>query len=234
LRETRFRVHRGAANHGRSRLLGGQSRLKTAAGRIARPTVQKVCGIAHYGFPRHSNRPTRSRPRAMPRLIVPLSVDEVARFWSSFRTSRDLAIVGLMLLHGLRSCEVLFAQSRGRPGRRLADSRSRQWQPGSFIGQLCTGIAAWETTALLRLRRLYALVLSVTGVSRDDLSEAEFGPSKRNPSSCKGHHSCAARTRQMARMRRAARRAEELARRSRRKVLGSGNPVPFLLRWIFA
>ena len=41
------------------------------------------------------------------RVIVPLSVDEVARFWSSFRTSRDLAIVGLMLLHGLRSCEVL-------------------------------------------------------------------------------------------------------------------------------
>ena len=41
------------------------------------------------------------------RSIVPLSVDEVARFWSSFRTSRDLAIVGLMLLQGLRSAEVL-------------------------------------------------------------------------------------------------------------------------------
>src|SRR4029453_17433045 len=31
----------------------------------------------------------------------------VARFWSSFRNSRDLAIVGLMLLQGLRSQEVL-------------------------------------------------------------------------------------------------------------------------------
>jgi hypothetical protein len=32
-----------------------------------------------------------------PRLnIVPLSVDEVARFWSSFRSARDLAIVGLI------------------------------------------------------------------------------------------------------------------------------------------
>jgi integrase/recombinase XerD len=41
------------------------------------------------------------------RTIAPLSVDEVARFWSSFRTSRDLAIVGLMLLQGLRSQEVL-------------------------------------------------------------------------------------------------------------------------------
>ena len=39
--------------------------------------------------------------------IVPLSVDEVARFWSSFHTARDLAIVGLMLMHGLRSAEVL-------------------------------------------------------------------------------------------------------------------------------
>jgi hypothetical protein len=29
-----------------------------------------------------------------------LSVDEVARFWSSFQNSRDLAIVGLMLLQG--------------------------------------------------------------------------------------------------------------------------------------
>ena len=43
-----------------------------------------------------------------PRLtIVPLSVDEVARFWSSFHNARDLAIVGLMLMHGLRSAEVI-------------------------------------------------------------------------------------------------------------------------------
>jgi site-specific recombinase XerC len=38
---------------------------------------------------------------------VPLSADEVAQFWNSFRTFRDLALVGLMLLDGLRSCEVL-------------------------------------------------------------------------------------------------------------------------------
>ena len=46
---------------------------------------------------------SRLRVKAPKRNIVPLSVDEVARFWSSFRTSRDLAIVGLMLLQGLRS-----------------------------------------------------------------------------------------------------------------------------------
>ena len=41
------------------------------------------------------------------RVIVPLAAAQVARFWASFRTTRDLALVGLMLLHGLRSCEVL-------------------------------------------------------------------------------------------------------------------------------
>jgi integrase/recombinase XerD len=53
--------------------------------------------------------PTLSRLRVKEpkRLVMPLSVDEVARFWSSFRTSRDLAIVGLMLMQGLRSNEVI-------------------------------------------------------------------------------------------------------------------------------
>ncbi len=41
------------------------------------------------------------------RVIVPLSADEVAKFWVSFRTSRDLALVALMLLNGLRSRETL-------------------------------------------------------------------------------------------------------------------------------
>ena len=34
----------------------------------------------------------------------------MAKFWQSFRTYRDLALVGLMLLDGLRSCEVLALQ----------------------------------------------------------------------------------------------------------------------------
>jgi integrase/recombinase XerD len=41
------------------------------------------------------------------RIVIPLSAEEVAKFWQSFRTYRDLALVGLMLLDGLRSCEVL-------------------------------------------------------------------------------------------------------------------------------
>ena len=43
---------------------------------------------------------SRLRVKAPKRVILPLSVDEVAQFWSSFRTSRDLAIVCLMLLQG--------------------------------------------------------------------------------------------------------------------------------------
>ena len=50
---------------------------------------------------------SRIRVKEAKRSIVPLSIDEVTRFWSSFRTSRDLAIVGLMLLQGLRSAEAL-------------------------------------------------------------------------------------------------------------------------------
>jgi len=50
---------------------------------------------------------SRLQVKTPKRIMAPLSVDEVARFWSSFHTSRDLAIVGLMLLQGLRSQEVL-------------------------------------------------------------------------------------------------------------------------------
>jgi site-specific recombinase XerD len=44
------------------------------------------------------------------RVIVPLTAEEVAKFWGTFRTYRDLGLVGLMLLDGLRSCEVLALQ----------------------------------------------------------------------------------------------------------------------------
>jgi integrase/recombinase XerD len=44
------------------------------------------------------------------RVIQPLSAEQVAQFWESFRTFPDLAVVGLMLLDGLRSCEILALQ----------------------------------------------------------------------------------------------------------------------------
>ena len=62
-----------------------------------------------YGRPRRAVA-MGLRLRQPRRVIVPLSADDVASFWHSFRTFRDLALVGLMLLDGLRSCEVLALQ----------------------------------------------------------------------------------------------------------------------------
>jgi len=55
-------------------------------------------------------------------VIMPLTSEEVANFWGSFRSFRDLALVGLMLLDGLRSCEVLSLQLEDL---QLADQRIR-------------------------------------------------------------------------------------------------------------
>jgi integrase len=62
-----------------------------------------------YGRPRRAVA-LGLRLRQPKRVMVPLSAEDVARFWHSFRTFRDLALVGLMLLDGLRSCEVLALQ----------------------------------------------------------------------------------------------------------------------------
>jgi site-specific recombinase XerD len=50
------------------------------------------------------------RLRQPQRVIIPLSAEQVALFWKGFRTFRDLAIIALMLLDGLRSCEILQLQ----------------------------------------------------------------------------------------------------------------------------
>jgi site-specific recombinase XerD len=73
-----------------------------------------VAGFHHFywrrsslGYGRRQPALSRLRVRQPKRIVIPLSIDEVACFWSSFRTARDLAIVGLMLLQGLRSKEVI-------------------------------------------------------------------------------------------------------------------------------
>jgi integrase len=76
-------------------------------------------------------------------IIVPLSVDEVARFWSSFSNARDLAIVGLMLMHGLRSAEVI---ALNRDDVLLSEGRLRVRGKGSEMRFLPL---APETTQLL-------------------------------------------------------------------------------------
>ena len=74
-----------------------------------------------YGRPRRAvaSGLRLQQPR---RVIVPLSSDDVAKFWSGFHTFRDLALVGLMLLDGLRSCEVLALQLEDL---QLADAQMR-------------------------------------------------------------------------------------------------------------
>ncbi len=74
---------------------------------FARGFHQQFMRRGPMGLGRPPMAMSRLRVKQPKRNIVPLSVDEVARFWSSFRTSRDLAIVGIMLFEGLRSAEVL-------------------------------------------------------------------------------------------------------------------------------
>jgi integrase/recombinase XerD len=66
-------------------------------------------------YPLGYGRPQRTiafglRLKQPRRVIQPLTAEQVAQFWASFRTFRDLAMVGLMLLDGLRSCEVMMLQ----------------------------------------------------------------------------------------------------------------------------
>ena len=74
---------------------------------VARGFHQAFLRRGPMGLARPRQAMSRLRVKVPKRNLVPLSVNEVARFWSSFRTSRDLAVVALMLLHGLRSAEVL-------------------------------------------------------------------------------------------------------------------------------
>jgi integrase/recombinase XerD len=62
-----------------------------------------------YGRPRRAVA-HGLRLRQPHRAVVPLSAEQVSKFWRSFRTFRDLAILGLMLLDGLRCCEILALQ----------------------------------------------------------------------------------------------------------------------------
>jgi integrase/recombinase XerD len=60
-----------------------------------------------WGFGRPRPATAGLRLKEPQRVVVPLSAEEVRQFWRSFRTFRDLSIVALMLLDGLRSREVL-------------------------------------------------------------------------------------------------------------------------------
>jgi site-specific recombinase XerD len=65
--------------------------------------------LGHLARPKARSRLRLREPRRLPR---GLDRDEVTALMGSFRTCRDRAIAGLMLLSGLRSCEVLALQVR--------------------------------------------------------------------------------------------------------------------------
>jgi len=110
----RFQVNRQppAAAASINRRVGiAQRALQLAFPQAEAPFVRGFQSAYWRPLPMGIGRPrpalSRMRVRTPKRVIVPLSSEEVAQFWSSFHNSRDLAIVGLMLLDGLRSCEVL-------------------------------------------------------------------------------------------------------------------------------
>jgi site-specific recombinase XerD len=79
------------------------------------------CGVPHSRASVQSTRKTRFprgygkvthqviglRVKQPRRVVIPLSAEEVSRFWASFRSYRDLSIVALMLFNGLRSREII-------------------------------------------------------------------------------------------------------------------------------
>lgn len=107
-----------------------KSEFPNAPGQVAPGFHQLYWKRSPMSVARPRQALSRLRVKAPKRVILPLSVDEVARFWSSFRTSRDLAIVGLMLLQGLRSKEVL---SLNRDDLLLAETQIRVRGKGSKI-----------------------------------------------------------------------------------------------------
>jgi integrase/recombinase XerD len=101
-----YRFHLG------TEILPGQSHFQRAY------TKRSPLG---YGRPRRAMA-LGLRLKQPRRIVVPLSAGQVATFWHSFRSFRDLTLVGLMLLDGLRSCEVLSLQLEDL---QLADAQMR-------------------------------------------------------------------------------------------------------------
>lgn len=62
------------------------------------------------GYGRPGRAVAQFRVKQPRRVVVPLSSAQVAKFWHSFRTFRDLGLIALMLLDGLRSREVIELQ----------------------------------------------------------------------------------------------------------------------------
>jgi site-specific recombinase XerD len=77
-------------------------------GRFTVRSTYRTRGPLGYGRPGRAFGGLRMRqPR---RVVIPLSSEDVSRFWTTFRTFRDLGVVALMLFNGLRSQETIEIQ----------------------------------------------------------------------------------------------------------------------------
>lgn len=81
-----------------------------------------------HGYGRTSQRLIGLRLKQSRRVVVPLTAEEVSRFWASFRTYRDLSIIALMLFNGLRSREVTELRLQDL---RLSEARFSVWGKGN-------------------------------------------------------------------------------------------------------
>ena len=112
-----------------------------------------------YGRP-HRNVAFGLRLKQPRRVIQPLSAEQVSQFWASFRTFRDLAVVGLMLLDGLRSCEILSLQLEDL---KLADALLRVL--GKERHSYCIFSRPHNETTIIHVcRQAYALALSLADI----------------------------------------------------------------------
>lgn len=63
-----------------------------------------------FGYGRRKRTRGGLRLKQPRKLVMPLSAEEVSKFWRSFRTYRDISLIALMLFDGLRSREVMELQ----------------------------------------------------------------------------------------------------------------------------
>jgi integrase/recombinase XerD len=118
----------------------------TARGLVARNPVPRSLSARPGRAPLRGSPLVRA-PRRLPRI---LGVDEVERLVAALRTDRDKAMVWLMLLGGLRRCEVLGMRMADlRPGERrvfVADGKGGHQRLVPVAGTFFTVLAGYFET----------------------------------------------------------------------------------------
>ncbi len=103
-----------------------------------------------YGYvKRRRTTYSKLKVKVPSRVIIPLSRRDVARFFDGLRTWRDLSLVSLMLLSGLRSCEVVEMKVED-----LSLIRGEVRTRGKGDKDRVVPLAAYSRLALMQYHRL--------------------------------------------------------------------------------